>query len=154
VHWDGNTRSPIARNLLASLGLGAPMHGKHGDLEFATIKRQTDLSEAIRPPKYPFPINREMATRGEKHFQADCFSCHGGAESDNRLHSIAEVGTDPVRATMFTQTLADGFNKFLAELETDGYVPAPENIGLPHWAGFGRAHRFCTTDRSGPCRNS
>ena len=43
VHWDGNTKSPIARNLLASLGLGAPLHGKRGDLDFATVKRQTDL---------------------------------------------------------------------------------------------------------------
>ena len=137
VHWDGNTNSPIARNLLASLGLGAPMHGKHGDLQFAMVKRQTDLSETIRPPKYPFSINREMAARGQKHFQADCFSCHGGAESDSRLHSIAEVGTDPVRATMFTQKLADGFNKFLAELETDGYVP-PKEYGVrstgKYWA--------------------
>jgi hypothetical protein len=137
VHWDGNTRSPIARNLLASLGLGAPMHGKHGDLEFAMVKRQTDLSEAIRPPKYPFPITRDMATRGEKHFQADCFSCHGGVESDSRLHSIAEVGTDPVRASMFTEKLAEGFNKFLADLETDGYVP-PKEYGVrstgKYWA--------------------
>src|SRR6185312_16138606 len=35
VHWDGNTKSPIARNLLASLGLGATLHGKRSDLDFA-----------------------------------------------------------------------------------------------------------------------
>ena len=48
VHWDGNTQSPIGRNLLASLGLGAPLTGKHGDLDFAMIQRQTQLSERIR----------------------------------------------------------------------------------------------------------
>ena len=64
VHWDGNTKSPLARNLLASLGLGAPMHGKHGDLEFAAVKRQTDLSEKIRPPRYPFKIDNAAAKRG------------------------------------------------------------------------------------------
>src|SRR2546423_7322355 len=47
VHWDGNTKSPIARNLLASLGLGAPLHGKHADLQFEMVKRQTDLTEKI-----------------------------------------------------------------------------------------------------------
>jgi len=126
VHWDGNTKSPIARNLLASLGLGAPIQGKHGDLDFATIKRQTDSSEKIRPPHYPFKIDNEAAKRGAPIFSANCNSCHGGPESDQRLHSVAEIGTDPSRAAMFTQQLADGFNKFLAELETEGYQPPKE----------------------------
>jgi Cytochrome c len=137
VHWDGNTRSPIARNLLASLGLGAPMHGKRGDLQFALVKRQTDLSEKIRAPQYPFSIDQAAAKRGQSLFTANCDSCHGGPENDSRLHSIAEVGTDPHRAEMFTQKLADGFNKFLAELEAVGYEP-PKEFGVrttgKYWA--------------------
>jgi Cytochrome c len=129
VHWDGNTRSPIARNLLASLGLGAPMHGKQGDLDFAMVKRQTDLSEKIRPPRYPFAIDEAAAKRGAPLFEANCNTCHGGPEDDRRLHSVAEVGTDPHRAEMFTQKLADGFNKFLAELEAEGYQP-PKEFGV------------------------
>jgi hypothetical protein len=137
VHWDGNTRSPISRNLLASLGLGAPMHGKRGDLVFADVKRQTDLSEKIAPPKYPFKIDNEAAKRGQALFDKNCNSCHGGWESDNRLHSVAEVGTDPRRAEMFTQKLADGLNKFLVELEAEGYKP-PKEVGVrstgKYWA--------------------
>ena len=129
VHWDGNTNSPIARNLLASLGLGAPLHGKHAALDFALVKRQTDLSEKIRPPLYPFALDKTAAKRGAPLFQANCNSCHGGAETDQRLHSVAEIGTDPRRAEMFTQKLADGFNKFLAELEAEGYKP-PEEFGV------------------------
>jgi hypothetical protein len=129
VHWDGNTKSPIARNLLASLGLGAPLHGKRGDLDFATVKRQTDLSESIRPPKYPFAIDRAAAKRGAAHFESKCASCHGGPESDKRLYSIAEVGTDPHRAELFTEKQAEGFNKFLAELEAIGYEP-PKEFGV------------------------
>jgi hypothetical protein len=129
VHWDGNTRSPLARNLLASLGLGAPMHGKHGDLEFAQVKRQTDLSEVIRPPKYPFPVDAVGAKRGAAHFLAKCASCHASPEGDKRLYPVAEIGTDPHRAEMFTQKLADGFNKFLAELESEGYE-APKEFGV------------------------
>ena len=137
VHWDGNTKSPLARNLLASLGLGAPMHGRRGDLLFADLKRQTDLSEKIAPPKYPFKIDNDAAKRGESLFQTNCNSCHGGPESDKRLFSVAEVGTDPHRAEMFTQKLADGFNKFLAELEAEGYQP-PKEFGVrstgKYWA--------------------
>jgi len=126
VHWDGNTRSPLGRNLLASLGLGAPLHGKHGDLDFALVKRQTDLSETIKPPRYPFAIEQAVAKRGAAHFTAQCASCHGGEETDKRLYSAAEIGTDPRRAELFTTEQAGRFNKFLAELEAAGYQPAKE----------------------------
>jgi len=129
VHWDGNTKSPIARNLLASLGLGAPLHGKRADLDFAAVKRQTDLSESIRPPKYPLSIDQAAAKRGAAHFESKCASCHGGPEGDKRLYSIAEVGTDPHRAELFTEKQAEGFNKFLAELEAVGYEP-PKEYGV------------------------
>ena len=64
VHCDGNTQSPLGRNLLASLGLGAPLVGKHGQLDFALVKRQTDLSERIQPPRYPFAVDETAARRG------------------------------------------------------------------------------------------
>lgn len=137
VHWDGNTRSPLGRNLLASLGLGAPLLGKHGELDFEMVKRQTDLTEMIEAPHYPFPIDQEAAKRGSAHFTAKCVSCHGGIENDKRLYSITEVGTDPLRAKFFTKEQATRFNKFLAGLETPGFQ-APKEDGLrstgKYWA--------------------
>ncbi len=116
VHWDGNTQSPIGRNLLASLGLGAPLIGKRGELDFALLKRQTDLSERIRPPHYPFAIDDSLAKRGAAHYQSRCAACHDGPESETRLHAAKEMGTDPLRADLFTQVQADyRFDKFLAE---------------------------------------
>ncbi|MEY2490527.1 MAG: hypothetical protein QOC70_2469 [Verrucomicrobiota bacterium] len=126
VHWDGNTQSPLGRNLLASLGLGAPLHGKRGEFDFALIKRQTDLSETIQPPRYPYPLDQAAAKRGAAHYTVNCASCHGGTESDKRLYSVAEVGTDPHRAELFTKEQAARFNKFLAELEATGYQPSKE----------------------------
>lgn len=126
VHWDGNTQSPLARNLLASLGLGAPLIGKRGELDFALVKRQTDLSETIRAPHYPYPIDGTMAKRGEVHYKAQCASCHDGPESDKRLYALEEVGTQPQRAKGFDQTQADYFDKFLAEVEVVGYQPPSE----------------------------
>ena len=137
VHWDGNTQSPLGRNLLASLGLGAPLQGKHGELDFAAIKRQTDLSEMIKAPRYPYQVDAAAAKRGAAHYTAQCVSCHGGKESDKRLYSIAEVGTDPIRAEAFTKEQAARFNKFLAELEATGYQ-ASKDEGLrstgKYWA--------------------
>jgi len=127
VHWDGNTQSPIGRNLLASLGLGAPLIARHGQLDFELVKRQTDLSERIRTPRYPFAIDEARANRGAATYQSRCASCHDGSEKINaRLYDPLEIGTDPSRARLFNPLQADRFNQFLAELETPGYKPGNE----------------------------
>jgi mono/diheme cytochrome c family protein len=123
VHWDGNTRSPIGRNLLASLGLGAPLIGRHGELDYALVARQTAISENILPPQYPFEIDRPAAELGAKLYATNCASCHDGGDTDQRLHQIAEIGTDPMRARLFNETQAGRFNGFLMTLETPGYAP-------------------------------
>jgi len=123
VHVDANTRSPIIRNLAASLGLGAPLLGRTGVLDFAAIERHTALTEVIRPPRYPLTIDRAAAERGSKLYQANCASCHDGPADDRRLHSIAEIKTDPNRAEIFTPEIAEQFNRFFAELQIPGYQP-------------------------------
>jgi hypothetical protein len=112
--------------LLASLGLGAPLIGRHGELDFAAVRRQTDLSERIHAPRYPFAIDTAAAQRGSVPYQARCASCHDGPEDDRRLHATADIGTEPNRSQLFTPQQADRFNKFLADLQTPGYEPAKE----------------------------
>jgi hypothetical protein len=126
VHWDGNTRSPIGRNLLAALGLGAPLLGKNGQLDFALVQRHTDLGERIRAPRYPFSIDTELAKQGAALYETQCSRCHDGPESDARLYAIEEVGTEPRRAQLFAQHQADLFNTFLSDLKTPGYSPSKE----------------------------
>ena len=126
VHWDGNTQSPLARNILAALGLGAPMEGKRGHFDFALVERHTTLTERIHSPRYPFAIDRAAASRGAAHFRAQCAACHEGPETDARLFSPAEIGTDPSRAMAFTQSQADRFNELLASVETPGYAPSKQ----------------------------
>jgi mono/diheme cytochrome c family protein len=126
VHWDGNTRSPIGRNLLASLGLGAPLVGHRGQIDFAALTRQTTLSERIRPPRYPFTVDAALAERGAKHYTARCAGCHSGAEGDSRLHAPGEIHTEPQRALTFTPLQAERLNGFLSQLEVEGYKPGVE----------------------------
>jgi mono/diheme cytochrome c family protein len=127
VHWDGNTRSPIVRNLAASLGLGAPLVGERGMLDFANVERHTKLSEAIIAPRYPWSIDNERAARGEAHFVAHCARCHSAANAtDDQLFSVAEVGTDPNRAQLFDARQAGYYNDFFGKLKIEGYQPATE----------------------------
>jgi hypothetical protein len=123
VHVDGNTHSPIIRNLAASLGLGAPLIGHEGKLDFAGLQRQTALSQVIRPPRYPWAIDHAASDRGAKIYGAHCASCHDGPATDRRLYLPAEIQTDPNRADIFTPPVADGFNRFFAELQITGYEP-------------------------------
>jgi mono/diheme cytochrome c family protein len=129
VHWDGNTQSPIGRNVLASLGLGAPLIGTRGALDYALVKQQTDLSEGIRAPRWPFAVDAAAAARGRATYQARCAGCHDGRESDVRLHAAMDIGTDPARANLFTPALAQRFNTFLAEVQIEGFA-APASPGL------------------------
>jgi len=137
VHFDGNTRSPIIRNLAASLGLGAPLIQHRGVLDFALVKRQTDLSERIRPPRYPWVIDLAASARGAKLYHAHCASCHDGPQTDQRLYPLGELRTDPNRANIFTPKVADGFNQFFDQLQIAGYRP-PQSSALrstqKYWA--------------------
>jgi len=139
VHCDGNNRFPIQRNLAASLGLGAPLLGRRGVLDYNLVKRHTELSEQIRAPKYPFAIDQDKAARGAKHFQAHCAACHSYVKNeDTGFYSAEEVKTDSNRAKLFDDKQAAMYNKFYAELRIDGYH-APSEPGFrsmkKYWAG-------------------
>jgi hypothetical protein len=131
VHWDGNTRSPLGRNLLAALGLGAPLIAGHeGKLDFAAVKRHTELSEQIHAPKYPWAIDEAAAKAGAAHYQNRCASCHdvSRADEERRLFAIDQIGTDPTRAREFTPAQAARFDKFFDDLRIPGstYEPPKE----------------------------
>jgi hypothetical protein len=126
VHWDGNTRAPLIRNLAAALGLGAPLLGKRGQLDFALVDRHTRLSEQIAAPRYPFAIDASLAERGARPYQARCASCHDVAGGHERLYALDEIKTDPNRATLFDARQANLFNDFFAKLEIPGYAPPQE----------------------------
>jgi mono/diheme cytochrome c family protein len=56
---------------------------------------------SIDPPKYPFPIDREKAAKGEAIFADHCARCHGTYGEKwtypNKVIPLDEIGTDPNR---------------------------------------------------------
>ena len=133
VHWDGNNDNVVARNIAAALGLGTPaaqfMHIEH-------IQRQTDLTQTIRAPKYPFAIDRALAARGEPHYQARCASCHEGPQDDSKLYDPREIGTDINRNLGVNQAVVDGFNAWLRSQKIAGYTDTRDWVRLTgkYWA--------------------
>ncbi|HEY2785118.1 MAG TPA: hypothetical protein VGJ05_09105 [Fimbriiglobus sp.] len=56
---------------------------------------------SIEAPKYPFPVDRTLAERGERLFKVNCAKCHGTYGEDwtypNKIIPLDEIGTDRKR---------------------------------------------------------
>lgn len=93
--------------------------------------------ETLESPKYPFPINKDLAATGEKLFVNHCADCHGTYGTDgefpNVIVPLEDLGTDPVRLTAVPKPDREWTNKRflqyngeqLLELESTGYQPPP-----------------------------
>jgi mono/diheme cytochrome c family protein len=66
---------------------------------------------SLEPPKYPFPIDRTLAARGQAIFTKTCSRCHGTYGADwtypNRVVSPDEVGTDRSLVDSFSEKVLD-----------------------------------------------
>ena len=62
--------------------------------------------ESLEPPKYPHPIDQELAKQGAELFSKHCASCHGNYGKKraypNRVVPLKKIGTDPVRLRALT----------------------------------------------------
>ena len=95
--------------------------------------------ESLRPPKYPAPIDIDLAERGRVVFNDTCSRCHGTygdrahAHYPELLIPIDEVGTDPVRLNALSAKHRSGYGKswfaHYGEQETwddpQGYMAPP-----------------------------
>lgn len=116
VHWDGNNNNVMGRNIAAVLGLGAPSADK---LHLPHLRRQTALTESIRPPIWPWTVDEAAAERGARHYAAHCASCHDGPQDDSKLF---DTDTDPNRLLAFKEEYARGFNEWLRAQKVPGYA--------------------------------
>ncbi|MFO1044323.1 MAG: c-type cytochrome [Planctomycetaceae bacterium] len=93
--------------------------------------------ESLEPPKYPFPINAELAKRGEAVFNENCSRCHGtygpNGKYEQQTIALDEIGTDPLRwkalTPKFRQWMKDGWisrnGTDPVEVDPAGYVAPP-----------------------------
>lgn len=93
--------------------------------------------ESLRPPKYPFAVDENLARQGEEIFQRNCAECHGTyGENEfypNRIVPIDEIGTDPVRLQAipaegrqrYGESWFGHFGKQETRSDTNGYMAPP-----------------------------
>jgi mono/diheme cytochrome c family protein len=87
---------------------------------------------SLRPPKYPFPVNHDLARKGEGVFKENCSRCHGTYGEHwtypNKIVPLAEIGTDPTRYRGISDAFLDLYNKSWFGHEHRGWL-ADEYIG-------------------------
>jgi hypothetical protein len=106
----------------------------------------------LLPPKYPFDIDQSVVARGKELYNDRCLECHGEHNRDSdglplytlpNFVELAEVNTDPVRATVFDEDATQRFSKtplapYLQQTGNEpGYI-APNLWGI--WSRFPYLH--------------
>jgi len=81
----------------------------------------------LEAPKYPLPIDKELAAKGEKVFRANCSECHGTYGEKwtypNRIVPLEKIGTDPSRFEGIPQKFGDVYNQVVVrERSSRGFV--------------------------------
>jgi len=130
LHWDG--LNPSLKEVLVSSAIGNGASTKSVDLE--GLDRVGQWLRDLKPPAYPFPIDRAMAERGAQVFATECSACHAteGVRM-GQVIPVAEVGTDRHRLDTWTAAAATAFNEhaagkpwqFKSFRKTNGYVAMP-----------------------------
>lgn len=135
LHWDGLNTSLTEVVLSGAIGDGTTP----ATLPLADLKKLEDWIVRLRPPKYPYPIDWELAqTKGQPLFEAHCASCHGsGGKRTGTVIPLDEVKTDKHRLEMWSpggeSQAAQIYNQKYAQypwgfkhfVKTTGYVAVP-----------------------------
>lgn len=91
--------------------------------------------KTIPSPKYPGPIDTDLANEGSQVYETACARCHGGyapgAEPyQEKLIPVPRIGTDPDRLRSITPELITAtnqsiFGRYVRVEKTGGYVAPP-----------------------------
>lgn len=139
-HWDGLNTD--LREVVISSAIGDGASPTWVDRDYlrwdaadrrgmSSLRRVMRYISDVQPPKFPFPVDRQLADAGAAVYRAECAACHApGAPRLGTVVPVAEVGTDRHRLDMWTAASAAAYNAygerrawiFSRFRTTDGYV--------------------------------
>jgi len=123
-----------ARSVIIDSALGLLNAEPHDREDFlAQIDWLVKYLGEKQAPKYPFPIDQQLAEAGKAVFDANCALCHASERTGTRV-PVGEVGTDVERLKTWSKKAAIESNKVvrnfgierpgLVENEPSGYIAA------------------------------
>ena len=118
-YYDGRTDAESHRTNMQFL-MGEKTLDEFKALE-PTFKDIQAYLKSLKPPAYPFAVDRPKADRGRVVFEANCTKCHGtygpGGEYPNEIVELKVIGTDPARALGVSDRSVSHYNAtWLGEL--------------------------------------
>jgi Cytochrome c len=112
MYYDGRTNARSVRTNMQFM-LGEKTLAEFKELE-PTYRDIQAFFKSLKPPKYPFPIDREKADLGKIVYNKTCAKCHGTYGEDgkypNRIVELDEIGTDPARARGISPRFVTHYN--------------------------------------------
>jgi mono/diheme cytochrome c family protein len=133
MYYDGRTDARSVRTNMQFM-LGEKTLAQFKELE-PTYRDIQAFFNNLKPPKYPFPIDRDRAETGKILFNKTCAKCHGTYGDDpkypNRIVELDEIGTDPARARGISPRFVAHYNStwfgedFPVAEEMTGYQAPP-----------------------------
>lgn len=89
---------------------GAKMIGWEED-----FKKIYAYIESLEAPRYPFPVDAELAEQGSEVFDNHCAECHGqsgaNATYPARIVPLEDIGTDPIRLRALSPQHRRGYHE-------------------------------------------
>jgi mono/diheme cytochrome c family protein len=102
--------------------LNSPSAIKNAEADFRDILAYL---LTLEPPKYPFPVNSQLARQGETVFKETCSRCHGTYGKDwtypNKVVAIDVIGTDRNRYVGFSEQSGRNYNESWFAREKSGW---------------------------------
>ncbi len=124
MYYTGGAHARSVRSLMQFM-LGSLNTRTSFDREEETFRDIQAYLLSLEPPKYPFPINQELAAQGKKVFEAHCAKCHGTYGPDghypNRIVALDEIGTDTRRYYGISDTFGLYYNRSWFAQEKPGW---------------------------------
>jgi hypothetical protein len=112
MYYDGRTDARSVRTNMQFL-LSEKSLADLKELE-PTFRDIQAFMKSVKPPPYPFAIDRARAERGRVVFEKTCAQCHGtygpSGTYPNLIVELKVIGTDPARAVGLSDKLVAHYN--------------------------------------------
>jgi hypothetical protein len=124
MYYTGGGDARSVRSLMQFMmsPLNSPSAFEKAEPAFADIQAYL---KSLEPPKYPLPIDRQLAHKGQSIFEKTCARCHGTYGADwtypNRIVPIDEIGTDRKRFEGLTEEFARAYDRSWFARESPGW---------------------------------
>ena len=95
------------------MDIDAQMWDRPDAMQPSSLRQVLEYLSDLKPPKYPFAVDSNLAAAGATTYAAACAQCHdANGPRANAPIPIVEIGTDRSRLDAWTAKSAEAFNAF------------------------------------------